>query len=243
MNMSLSKLREIVEDRGVWHATVQEVTKGQTRLSDWTTAATAITTHTWQKGRPGKFHPPAESCSEGLSHFTSMYKSSWEFITLALFKYKFEVQIYTTCVIWETQSQEIKVLPRYKCLRLGRSKCMTFLKECTFNPCVRDFSISFLNMSVYPKITECRKRQDNVRAEAKQSAIGVDALLPPTDLKEVDWLNSGVLFKLVFKCFSNKRGLKSWAGNQLWKSLSRFGKEIIARKKKIRNAMNKLNSR
>ena len=35
--MSLSKLREIVKDRRVWHAAVHGVTKSQTWLSDWTT--------------------------------------------------------------------------------------------------------------------------------------------------------------------------------------------------------------
>ena len=34
MNMNFSKLQERVEDRRVWHATVHEVTKSQTRLSD-----------------------------------------------------------------------------------------------------------------------------------------------------------------------------------------------------------------
>ena len=34
MDMSLSKLREIVEDRGVWHAVVHRVAKSQTQLSD-----------------------------------------------------------------------------------------------------------------------------------------------------------------------------------------------------------------
>ena len=38
MDMSLSKLRDIVEDRGIWHAIniIHEVTKSQTRLNDWT---------------------------------------------------------------------------------------------------------------------------------------------------------------------------------------------------------------
>ena len=34
MDMSLSKFREMVTDRGAWSAAVWEVTKSQTRLSD-----------------------------------------------------------------------------------------------------------------------------------------------------------------------------------------------------------------
>ena len=34
MDMSLSKLREMVKDREAWHATVHGVTNSQTRLSD-----------------------------------------------------------------------------------------------------------------------------------------------------------------------------------------------------------------
>ena len=36
MNMSLGKLRELVVDREVWRATIHEVTKSRTQLSDWT---------------------------------------------------------------------------------------------------------------------------------------------------------------------------------------------------------------
>ena len=37
MNMSLSKLREIVMDRAAWPAAVHGIAKSPTRLSDWTT--------------------------------------------------------------------------------------------------------------------------------------------------------------------------------------------------------------
>ena len=37
MDRSLSKLRETVRDREAWRAADHDVTKSQTRLSDWTT--------------------------------------------------------------------------------------------------------------------------------------------------------------------------------------------------------------
>ena len=37
LDMNLSKLREIVEDRGAWPAAVHGVTKSWTQLSNWTT--------------------------------------------------------------------------------------------------------------------------------------------------------------------------------------------------------------
>ena len=40
MDISLSKLWEIEEDKGAWHATVHGVTKNQTWLSNWTTTKT-----------------------------------------------------------------------------------------------------------------------------------------------------------------------------------------------------------
>ena len=37
VDMSLSRLREIVKDREAWHITINRVTKSQTQLSKWTT--------------------------------------------------------------------------------------------------------------------------------------------------------------------------------------------------------------
>ena len=37
VDMNLSQLQEIVEDRGAWHVTVHGVVKAQTQLSDWKT--------------------------------------------------------------------------------------------------------------------------------------------------------------------------------------------------------------
>ena len=40
INMYLSKLRKMVEDRGAWHAAVHGVTKSRIQLSDYTTTTT-----------------------------------------------------------------------------------------------------------------------------------------------------------------------------------------------------------
>ena len=58
MDMSLSKLREIVKDREAWHAVVLGVTKSQTRLSDCTTAATSWQTQDLNPSSEFKTHAP-----------------------------------------------------------------------------------------------------------------------------------------------------------------------------------------
>ena len=50
--MNLRKLQEIVEDTGAWHATVLEVTKSWTQLSDSTTTTTTVLPGMAQKTIP-----------------------------------------------------------------------------------------------------------------------------------------------------------------------------------------------
>ena len=42
MDMNLSKLQEIVKDKGAWRAAVHSVAKSRTRLGEWTTTTKYI---------------------------------------------------------------------------------------------------------------------------------------------------------------------------------------------------------
>ena len=61
MDMSLSKLWEIVKNREAWHATVHGVSKGQTQFGNWTTREnqdTLVTCFSVKKKRKDKISQP-----------------------------------------------------------------------------------------------------------------------------------------------------------------------------------------
>ena len=64
MDISLSKLREMVKDREAWHAAVRVVTKSRTWLSDWTT--TKQERRSWKKSRGDRclFQSFYKTCTE-----------------------------------------------------------------------------------------------------------------------------------------------------------------------------------
>ena len=55
MDMSLSKLQELVIDSNAWHAAVHWVTKSWTLPSDWTDLYNQIYTFVWGSWKPGSF--------------------------------------------------------------------------------------------------------------------------------------------------------------------------------------------
>ena len=67
MNMSLSKLHELVMGREAWHAAVHRVTKSQTRLSNWTELNWTESNDWRRKWQPTPVSFPGESHQRSLA--------------------------------------------------------------------------------------------------------------------------------------------------------------------------------
>ena len=78
MDMSLSKLRELVMDREAWHAMIHGVTKNWTRLSHWTELNHVYDTQRWTKEFSGCWSQPGNSRMGKLTATLNL-KGLWRF--------------------------------------------------------------------------------------------------------------------------------------------------------------------
>ena len=87
MDMNLSKLQEIVEDREAWRAVVHGIKKSQTRLREWTSLCFITSTCHWSHWPPLTQHCPGSICGgksrqmenfHRLTHLPYFHKWPWE---------------------------------------------------------------------------------------------------------------------------------------------------------------------
>ena len=97
MDMSLSKLRELVKDKEAWHAAVYEVTKSQTQLSDRTELI--------HRGKPSTL----PTSGNGNSHFDTCWKITKPKINLKLSKKVHRLlKINSLCHILELNTKSVR---------------------------------------------------------------------------------------------------------------------------------------
>ena len=106
MHMILSKLWEMVKDRGVWHADVHGVTKSQTWLRDWTTRSHPLSLYVAHAKNIERyqfdFKHPASPIIISLPCFSKDSGFSEPLLTLEVYLFSLCCIIYTVVRTWIT---------------------------------------------------------------------------------------------------------------------------------------------